>query len=482
MISTTVTRGWIPTLGGIPFHRTVLFQILVVGIVSFSQPGIWNALSNLGAGGQQKPYLVNAANALTYGIMTFGCALAGGLCNRIGIKWTLVIGVCFYTPYASSLYCNNRFGTEWYVILAAGLCGVGASLFWASEAAIAVGYPSPDQRGKMVGIWMGLRNLAPLISGGISLSLNTKGTQAGKVNYNTYLALIGLQCIGLPTALLLSHPSKVIRPDGTRIPHLNRTETSIATEIRGIFSALKSPTITLLIPFFVVGMWGTTYQSNYLTVNFSVRARALASLLTAIVSLSADVTMGVVMDSKLMGKNQAQAATRMWFFLASFTTGLWIWQTVTEVHFTRNRTAVDWNDGPRFSNALAVYILWKFIYELQQNFVYWLVGTYPITDGSMPRRVGVLRSFESLGSTFAYVVGATHWAQLNQCILSFSLWIACILPTTLAIAKVPEHKLENQTVVDALPEKDEEKLDSQVSTLHHQQTPYQSTSDGVEEK
>lgn len=76
-----------------PFYRTVLFQIVVVGFVSFTQPGIWNALNNLGAGGAAKPYLINAANALTYGIMVVGCTLAGGLCNKIGSKWTLVIGV-----------------------------------------------------------------------------------------------------------------------------------------------------------------------------------------------------------------------------------------------------------------------------------------------------------------------------------------------------------------------------------------------------
>jgi hypothetical protein len=70
-----------------------MFQVVVVGLVAFTQPGIWTAINNLGAGGEEKPYLVNGANALTYGIMIFGCTLAGGLCNKIGTKWTLVLGV-----------------------------------------------------------------------------------------------------------------------------------------------------------------------------------------------------------------------------------------------------------------------------------------------------------------------------------------------------------------------------------------------------
>jgi hypothetical protein len=33
-------------------------------------------------------------------------------------------------------------------LLGAGFCGIGASLLWASEAAIAVGYPEAEKRGR----------------------------------------------------------------------------------------------------------------------------------------------------------------------------------------------------------------------------------------------------------------------------------------------------------------------------------------------
>jgi hypothetical protein len=47
--------------------RSPLFNVIIVGLISFTQPGIWNALNNTGAGGQQEPYLVNGANSLTFG-------------------------------------------------------------------------------------------------------------------------------------------------------------------------------------------------------------------------------------------------------------------------------------------------------------------------------------------------------------------------------------------------------------------------------
>lgn len=49
------------------WYRSPLFNVIIVGLISFTQPGIWNALNNTGAGGQQEPYLVNGANSLTFG-------------------------------------------------------------------------------------------------------------------------------------------------------------------------------------------------------------------------------------------------------------------------------------------------------------------------------------------------------------------------------------------------------------------------------
>ncbi|CAO1636283.1 unnamed protein product [Sympodiomycopsis kandeliae] len=425
-------------------YRSVLFQVIIVGIVGFSQPGIWTALSSLGAAGQAKPFLINAANSATFGIMTIGCALSGGLANKIGSKWTLLLGVIFYTPYASSLYCNNRFGTEWYVIFGAVLCGIGASMFWASEGAIAVGYPSEDQRGKMVATWMAIRNLAPLTGGAISLSLNVKSGKAGRVSDSTYLTFIGLQCIGVPAVLLLSPAHKVLRPNGSHPPSVNRKDVTLKSELKAIWSAATRPHMLLLIPIFVVGIWGSVYQSNYLTTYFSVRSRALVSLLTAIMGLTANAFIGLVVDSKKLGANQAKRAKYTWIFVGFLTTSLWIWQTITQVHFTRNSDPVDWADSSRgrFNNSIAVFALWKFAYECQLCFLYWLVGTFPYEAGGIERAMGVLRTFESLGSTFSFAVGATHWPNLNQGVLAFALWMTCLIPTTLAIAKVPENRTQ----------------------------------------
>jgi hypothetical protein len=47
-------------------YRSTLFQIVVVGLVAFCEPGIWTALNNLGAGGNAKVSLI-IANGLICG-------------------------------------------------------------------------------------------------------------------------------------------------------------------------------------------------------------------------------------------------------------------------------------------------------------------------------------------------------------------------------------------------------------------------------
>ena len=50
------------------WYRGTLFNAFVIGSVGFLAPGLWNAMSSLGAGGAETPFLVNAANALVFGL------------------------------------------------------------------------------------------------------------------------------------------------------------------------------------------------------------------------------------------------------------------------------------------------------------------------------------------------------------------------------------------------------------------------------
>jgi len=80
--------------------------------------------------------------------MVFGCPLFSILANKFGLKRVLIIGTLGYAPYSASLYVNNRYGTQWFVLFGGVTCGIAASALWASEGAIALGYPQVKDRGK----------------------------------------------------------------------------------------------------------------------------------------------------------------------------------------------------------------------------------------------------------------------------------------------------------------------------------------------
>jgi hypothetical protein len=42
------------------FYRSCLFQIIIVGLVAFCEPGIWTALNNLGAGGNASVRMIQS--------------------------------------------------------------------------------------------------------------------------------------------------------------------------------------------------------------------------------------------------------------------------------------------------------------------------------------------------------------------------------------------------------------------------------------
>lgn len=201
----------------VKWYRSTFYNALILGICNFLAPGIWGAMNSLGAGGEEKPYLVNAANGISFSLMVLSCYLSSTLTHFIGIKWVLIIGSAGYAPYAAGLYTNNRFGTEWFVIFGAVCCGLGAGLFWMAEAAIALAYPEPHNKGRFLGFWLSFRLGGQVLGGAINLGLDANRAEAGSVSYTVYLIFIVLQVLGPFAGLLLNKPNQVQRKDGLAV-------------------------------------------------------------------------------------------------------------------------------------------------------------------------------------------------------------------------------------------------------------------------
>lgn len=188
---------------------------------------------------------------------------------------------------------------------------------------------------------------------------------------------------------------------------------------------------------------------------FTVRSRALASFLTAVVGAAANITTGLFLDLKFLSRGTRSKI--VYIFVLVFVTGSWTWNAIVETKLSRmaEPPAFDLGDGPFFNSAFTVYIFFRFFYEVLQTYIYWLMAEIKGAqgDGDIARTTGILRSWESIGSTIAYAVGATHWPNLNQMSLGFALWGATIPFTLLAV-------FGNWNVAETAGVEEEEQTDS----------------------
>jgi MFS family permease len=368
------------------WYHTTLWNACVIGMVGFMAPGLWNAMNSLGAGGAQEPYLVNAANALVFGIMGFLCLFGGPIANRIGLSWTLVLGAVGYPVYSAGLYCNNRFGNEWFVLVGAVACGFSAGLFWASEGAIALGYPEPEKRGKYMNIWLWFRTGGPLVGGAIVLALNNSEAKKvkGSVGYQTYLVFVALQCLSVPVALLLSPPEKVQRSDGSKV--IVRAEKSFKAEFIALGKASMQRKILLLLPIFWASYFNQ-YSGNFGTL------------------LSSQLISSWLDYKKFTVKKRI---TYGFYYCVVVHIIAWVYGWVIQEKYTRSNPVFDWTDSG-FTEGFFVLLLWDFARQAMQNWLYYLLSTSTENMSELTRFCGILRGQESFGQAVAFGLNTQKW-------------------------------------------------------------------------
>ncbi|KAJ5015649.1 hypothetical protein K4K57_012872 [Colletotrichum sp. SAR 10_99] len=413
----------------VKWYRSPFYNATILGMCSFAAPGLWGAMNSLGAGGAQEPYLVNTGNALTFCLMIISCWLTSSLVKFIGIKGALVIGTVGFAPYSAGLYLNNRYGVEWLVILGAACCGVSAGIFWGSEAAIAIAYPEPRNRGRMVAYWLTWTRLGQIMGGAINLGLNSDRSGAGKVSYKVYLIFIALQACGPFVALLLNNPSKVQRSDGKPV------ELTISDhpwdEVKATTRTFLNPKFLLLILWIGQGVYSESIFFTYIALWFSVRARALGSLLSGIVAVISGNLLGLWLDQNQIAlKKRARWA----FAVIMLTQGAWwLWLTVNVTEYRRTQPIFDWSD-PGFGRGFGVFIFLVSGFQLNYNFAFFIIGQISDSPQETIRLSALLRGTESAWQALSYGLNAIPiFALVGGPYINFGLWGASIVPAWLVI-------------------------------------------------
>ncbi|KAH3671994.1 hypothetical protein WICMUC_004501 [Wickerhamomyces mucosus] len=427
------------------YLRASLTQAVIIGFVSFTQPGIWSAIANLGAGGLETTGTANTSIAVLYGIMFVLSPFCSVFINKLGVKPAVTAGTIGYVFWSAGLYLNSKTGAQWLVIFGAVTCAISASFLWVSEAVVALNYSTDGSKGLFVGIWQGINKFGGIISGAIALALNRKTESAGGVSLNTYIALIVVQCLGLPISFLLAKPEQIYRPDGKKHKS-NITQDTIVQSLVKWKNALLKKEVLFLLPMITINGWYGTWFGNYTTHNFSVRVRALNSLLTSLICLATDVLMGIFLDLKIKRSFRARASYTLGviLFTVQFIYGFYI-----EKYLKNNSVGtLDWTDGSDYIKAFVPFQIFKIAGELMFNWVYWIIGSFNFEPSEVVYVSSVVRSFESLGDCFAFVVGTVNTSDLVNLSVSAGLfWLA--VPTGFYIAwKVTDEELNTNFITD----------------------------------
>lgn len=139
-----------------------------------------------------------------------------------------------------------------------------------AEAAIAIAYPEPWNRGRALGYWLSFRVGGQILGGAINLGLNASNDEAGKVSYTVYLIFIALQCLGPAAALLLSRPEHVQRKDGrtVQLAIFDKPWNEAKTTVKLFFTR----EFLLIVPFIGQAVFAEAVFNTYLACKSCVLA------------------------------------------------------------------------------------------------------------------------------------------------------------------------------------------------------------------
>lgn len=182
---------------------------------------------------------------------------------------------------------------------------------------------------------------------------------------------------GALLALCLCNARDIVRPDGTRV--ILMKQPSWQSELVGLWETIRfEPFVILLFPMFFVSNWFYVYQQNSVNgAHFSVRARALNSLLYWLAQIVAACIWGYLLDIDRVRRSVRAKIT--WGVLFVLTFAIWGGGYAYEKTYTRESlaamkedgwTGTDWTDSG-FVGPMFLYFFYGFYDAAWQASVYW---------------------------------------------------------------------------------------------------------------
>ncbi|KAI4862824.1 MFS general substrate transporter [Hypoxylon rubiginosum] len=436
-------------------YQHSLTQMLLLSVQAFCGPAMADAIAGLGGGGLATPQTSNIATAINYAMLAIVCLFGGPIVNKLGTKWALVVGAMSFPIRGSSYYCNSKFGTQWYLIFGSFFTGIGSGCWYVAESGSIMSLAPSGARGKYLALWIVARNLGQLVGGAINLSKNHVKGVVGGVTPDTYIAFLIIESLALPFAFLISPLERVVRSDGTRI--LVSEKLTFKQESKLIRFTMSSKLILLsalwaVWSFFYSGTWST-----YLGTYFTVRSRALSSLISPFFCIVGCFGLGFILDMKSL--SQRRRAQLGLFTVAILNLGVYIWSIVMQVKFNgTNPGKIDWDES-LYATSFLPYFFVQTTGPLSQSYMYWLLSSFATDAQSNVRNGAAFRCLEAVGQAISY--GMNTQIKANPLIgfcVTFALMAAALGPMLVLVNATPD-RIPADVILEEKEEQQEKKME-----------------------
>jgi len=426
-------------------------QVVMLGFVCFMGPGLFNALTGLGGGGQVNETTGANANVALYSTFATLAFFSGSINNVLGSRLTLQLGTTGYALYIGSyLSLNLHPNSGAFVIAAGAILGICAGLLWTAQGSLMMAYPTESQKGRFIAIFWGIFNLGGVVGASVSLGQNFHRT-GGSVSNGTYIGFLVLTIIGVAIPMCMADPKKMLRTDGSKVT--TPRHPSWQTEIKGLWFTLRDdPAIVLLFPMFLASNWFYTWQFNdYNGTLFNIRTRSLNNFVYWTSQIFGSLAIGLLLDNKGLGRRVR--AFSGWAVLFAMVFIVHIWAYFYQRTYTRESVKaptfipMDMFDKG-YAGRIWLYIFCGLLDSMWQTASYWFMGAMSNDPAKLAFLAGFYKSIQSAGAAGIWRADAVGLPFMNIFAGTWALLVAGLLfALPMMFFRVKEHTvLEDETI------------------------------------
>ncbi|KAK8864115.1 hypothetical protein IAR55_001361 [Kwoniella newhampshirensis] len=430
------------------FYTTAWFQIILTSVVAFCCPGMYNAMSGMGGGGNVDPHIsAQSSVALTATGAASYLVVCVPIFEIIGVR-AMALGGWTYALYSGALLNYSIRGEGAFVVASGAILGLGSAFFWLTQGAIMLSYPLPHQKGRAIAAFWIIFNLGGMIGAFIAFGQNYGRTTSGTVSPSTYWAFIAIMIVGAILSCCLAPPHKVARSDGSRagtepdlvksnLPLTTRFVNVIKREVLSILEIRHEKRVFFLIPMFFSANWFYSYQQNVVNgISFDLDGRTLNSALYWGAQMFGGFFIGAVLDMpKVSRPKRALIGWALVFVFGNATMGGGL-----AFENVREKNPVDWINfhSGYYAGPAILYFCYGMLDALWQSLSYWLLGAMCSTPTHAGKLVAIYKVSQSVGAAIAYQLTTDNLSPRKQFISNWALIAGTLLVALPAVLKITE--------------------------------------------